>query len=104
MFPFTKYDLNNFFAQVIRISAESLGISDTNWKTGVELLDEINKTNPTAGMHLREFMEAYSDWYDFNFDNNGVGIKKNQDDVQKSQPLERARDAARDKLRTTLSI
>ena len=97
MFPFTKTDLENFISDIIFITAKEIKIQDIEVKSRAELLDEIEQKNPAAIELLKEFISAYKEWYDYNYDKDGNGLA-NLPDQKKVIDLINRRDKTRDEL------
>ena len=59
----TEYDVEATLQFAVRYTAQRLLISDTEWKTIHELREEIRQREPEIGRKLAEYIEAYSQWY-----------------------------------------
>jgi hypothetical protein len=73
MFEFTKHDLASFYQYVVVNVAQRLGIKEAEWKSIGELGVEISKFNINTHEILVQFFKDYQAWYDYSYDENGVG-------------------------------
>ena len=73
MFEFSKQDLASFYQQIVVNTAQTLGIKDAEWKSIGELGVELSKLNIQIYSLLVEFFKDYQTWYDYSYDENGVG-------------------------------
>lgn len=95
MFSFTKTELHSFYERVVQITADKIGIGDSQFKSSRELLDEIKNANNNVHVKLKAFIAAYDKWYE------GVveGKEKSRDAVLQ---LINEKDSARNALLKSL--
>jgi hypothetical protein len=61
----TELEMIGMLRSAVRITANKLQIADVDWKSGEELLAEIEEKDRETYNHLRAFLNAYIDWYRF---------------------------------------
>lgn len=100
MFEFTKQDLASFYQFVVINVAQRLGIKDADWKSIGELGMEISKSNTEIYDLLVKFFEDYLAWYDYSYDENGIGksFDLSYDSGSRYIELSNTRDATRNSL------
>ena len=62
-------------------TARHLKITDADWKSTIELLNEIEAVNSATYQTLTDYLVAYQDWFDFctnpqNIENRGASLEK----------------------------
>lgn len=60
---FTKQDLYTFYQQLFMTVAKRLKISDYEWKSALELLNEMQKVDSLVADKLLSFVDTYQVWY-----------------------------------------
>lgn len=96
------YDINSFFEGAIRHVGTILSIKDIELKSAVEIYSEIKIMNSELALTLKDFINAYREWYLFH--------KNNDDKTIKMYPVPRAeleklivkRDEKRELLKTKI--
>ena len=98
MFEFTKHDLASFYQYIVIKVAQKLGIKEAEWKSIGELSVEISKSNSNIHDILVQFFKEYQAWYDYSYDENGVGKSIDNDSGTRYIELSDIRDEARNHL------
>lgn len=96
--------LESYFQQMIRLVAGRVGIADLEWKSSIELFDELDRTRPATAAQLRVFFTAYKQWFDDAKEFNQKVLDGNLSEQDRKKALSHifARDDARQELLKTL--
>ena len=97
MFIFTSEHLEQFFYDIIVYTARDIKINDFEYKSKTELLKDIASKDSKAMQLLEQFITAYREWYDYNFDRDGNGLS-DFPDKKMASVLQMNRDSTRQEL------
>lgn len=92
--------LQSYLNDVTRLAAQRSGLKDSEWKSPLELIQELETTKPNVVKALREFFVVYRRWFDDSreFNQKLLNGTLKQSDKKTSIDLIVARDQAREAL------
>jgi exonuclease I len=96
----TEAWLQTHFHDVIRQTAQRVGLKNLEWKSSLEQLQEIEAIRPTVNEKLREFFVVYERWFSATKDFNQKLLDGTLTQQDKAQAIDCTveRDAARQAL------
>jgi len=97
--------MQSYLQDVTRLTAQRAGIADSEWKSPLELLAELDSSQPSVTSKLRHFFEVYERWFYDSKDFNEKLLIGSLTQEDKERALSRmfARDEAREALIAELS-
>jgi hypothetical protein len=92
--------LQSYLNDVTRLAAQQSGLKDSEWKSPLELIQELETARPNIVKALREFFVVYRRWFDDSreFNQKLLNGTLKQSDRTTSIDLIVARDQARETL------
>lgn len=96
----TKEDVALHVMQCIKIAATKRQLTDVDWKSSDELLEELEQVDPATYTVLVEYLNAYRSWHEYHVWIEKNGKSKLLNDHEKATLQQRR--TARDETRKTI--